>query len=176
MEENTPSKKEEYEAQKAKKKAKRMNRSETSIGLKKIVIIGVVVLIIGAGIFGIWRYSAKNSASPQNSEQSKIISRKGLHWHSELRIKILGKEQDVPANIGIGAIHQPLHTHEADNIIHMEFSRAVRENDIKLGQFFKIWGKKFNSKKVKMLINGKENNEFENYIMKDGDKIEISYE
>ena len=29
---------------------------------------------------------------------------------------------------------------------------------------------------VKMLVNGKENAEFENYLMKDGDKIEISYE
>lgn len=142
--------------------------------MSKKLISSIIVLGAIIGFF-IWYSVASKPAGPES--QNKIISRNGIHWHSELRVKISGKEEPIPANIGLGAIHLPLHTHEADNIIHMEFNGVVRENDIKLERFFKIWGKKFNETgKVKMLINGKENNEFENYIMKDGDKIEISYE
>ena len=151
--------------------------------MSKKTILGAVILAAIAGFF-IW-YSAASKTS--NGENNKLISKNGIHWHSELSIYIKGEKQEIPANVGIGAIHLPLHTHEVDNIIHMEFSRAVRENDIKLGQFFKIWKKRFDSNcifefcngetgKVKMFVNGKESGEFENYIMRDNDKIEIKYE
>lgn len=156
--------------------------------MNKKIILAIIVIggIIG---FSIW-YSVASKPAGSESE-NKIISKNGIHWHSELSIIIKGEKQEIPANIGLGAIHLPLHTHETDNIIHMEFSRAVRENDIKLGEFFKIWKKKFDSncisasggefcnnetEKLKMFVNGKENNEFKNYIMKDNDKIEIRYE
>ena len=71
--------------------------------------------------------------------------------------------------------------------MHIEAQGVVTKDDTRLGRFFQVWGKDFNlttimDKKndqggtVKMLVNGKENAEFENYLMKDGDKIEISYE
>ena len=121
------------------------------------------------------------------SEPREIISKQGLHWHSELSIKILGKSQEIPTNIGIGITHQPIHTHTSDGILHSEFAGLVTKEDIKLGHFFKVWGKTFNKDCIfdkcsgpegtlKMLVNGKENGEFENYMMQDSDKIEIIFE
>lgn len=81
----------------------------------------------------------------------------------------------IPGGIGLeGLTHNPMHTHDIDNVIHMEYNGLVKENDLKLGKFFEIWGRKFEEDR-KMLVNGKENLEFENYIMRDSDKIEIIY-
>lgn len=114
-------------------------------------------------------------AKPSRADQ--IVSRGGLHWHAQLAIYIKGEKQEIPAGIGIGAVEQPIHTHDTSGVIHMEFGGLVYKDDLKLGQFFKIWGKQFNSMgKVEMFINGEPNQEFENYQMKDGDKIEIRYE
>ena len=141
-------------------------------------------LIAGGGaalaVFGLmaWNFSA-----PAES----IISRSGIHWHPELSILINGKKQVIPADIGIGAVHQSIHTHDATGIIHLEFGGLVRKQDSKLDRFFKIWRMKFNKDcifdycngpegKVKFFVNGKENAQFEQYEMQDGDKIEIRYE
>jgi hypothetical protein len=89
--------------------------------------------------------------------------------------------------VGIGAVHNPIHTHETDGIIHLEFGGVVKKEDTNLGKFFEIWGKDFSKDSVmghktgvdgaiKMKVNGIPNAEFENYLMKDGDKIEVIYE
>ena len=126
-------------------------------------------------------------ASLPKISQGEFISKNGLHWHSTLHIKIKGDEFAVPAGIGLGAVHNPIHTHDPDNAIHLEFSGIVRKEDLAIRNFFKVWGKDFSKDSilgnktgdggtVKMLVNGKENTEFENYLMQDGDKIEIIYE
>ncbi len=113
-----------------------------------------------------------------------------MHWHPKLTIIIKGLKQELPANIGLGAVHQKIHTHDTDakdGVVHIEAQGVVTNDDTKLGNFFKLWGEDFNSttildKKngqdgtVKMLVNGKENTDFENYMMKEGDNIEIRYE
>jgi len=69
----------------------------------------------------------------------------------------------------------------------MEMEGLVTKDETRLGNFFEIWGKDFSKEqsfdkkngadgKVKMLVNGKESSKFENYEMRDGDKIEIRYE
>ena len=149
---------------------------------KKFLLITGGILIIGVILGFIW-FSAPKSVT----QESEIISNKGIHWHAVLTIKILGEFQDIPANIGVGVTHQPLHTHEPDGVIHMEFPNLVTENDIRIGNFFEIWSKKFNKNcifdrcsgpegKLKMFVNEKLNFEFENYTMRDGDKIEIIFE
>lgn len=123
----------------------------------------------------------------EDIQVDQIISRKGLHWHAKLTIYIKGEKQEIPAEIGIGAVEQPIHTHDATGEIHMELGGLVTKDQLKLAKFFQIWGKQFNSNcifdkcngdegKVKMIINGQENQEFENYQMRDGDNIEIRYE
>lgn len=143
----------------------------------KIISIILGVLIVGWFLFS--RFS---------SPDSDIITRNGLHWHSNLTIKILGEAQEIPAGLGLENLpHNPTHTHDRDNVIHMEFAGLVKKDDIKLGKFFQIWGKTFNKDcifdkcsgqegQLKMLVNGKENGEFENYAMQNEDKIEITFE
>ncbi len=154
--------------------------TETKI-IGGIAILTVVILV--GGVFLLSLQQSKEASIPKGN----IISRNGIHWHPQLSISIKGKQQEIPKDIGIGAVHQRIHTHDASGTLHMEMSGLVTRDETKLGNFFKIWGKTFNREqildkknreegKVKMFVNGKENNKFENYLMKDGDKIEIRYE
>ncbi len=122
-----------------------------------------------------------------SSNDPGVISTNGIHYHPHLAITIKGENIPIPADVGIGAVHNPIHTHDPDGVIHLEFTGVVKEEDTTLGKFFDIWGKDFSKDSVmghktgeggtvKMKVNGAENTEFENYLMKDGDKIEITYD
>lgn len=148
------------------------------------IIISTVLILVGA-IF----YFSKSESSKKTPKED-VISANGLHWHPILSIYIEGKKQNIPVDVGIlPTKHEEIHTHEdADKgILHMEMTGIVTKNETRLGRFFEIWGKTFISSQifenknstdstVKMFVNGKANSDFENYLMKDGDKIEIRYE
>ena len=149
-------------------------------GIKRYLIYGLAGFLVVGG------FSWLLVTAPSISEE-EIISKNGLHWHVSLVIRVKGESQDIPANIGLGIVHNPIHTHDLTGVIHMEFQGLVVKDDLELGQFFKVWDKQFNKDcifefcngadgSVKMLVNGEPNAEFENYSMKDGDKIEIRYE
>lgn len=151
--------------------------------VKKISKIAIIVLLVGGSVGWLAWYITNQPKTPE----SDILSKSGIHWHPELTIMINGQKQEISANLGLGAVHQPVHTHDSTGVLHLEIQGVVRKDDIKLGQFFKIWGKQFTSNcildfcgnqsgTVKMFVNNEENAEFENYHMKDGDKIEIRYE
>jgi len=145
--------------------------------MKKVVLWGVSGGLVMAAIAGIVWYAATRPPIPE----SEIISRSGFHWHPELTMYASGEKQEIPANIGIGGVHQPIHTHTEDaarGVIHMEFQGLVRKEDATIGRFFDIWGKDAGSFGIlsKMTVNGQENTEFENYVMRDRDKIELYYE
>jgi len=81
-----------------------------------------------------------------------------------------------------------MHTHDDSGTLHWEVMKGpVTKEDVRIGSFFAIWGKKFDSScilescngsegAVKMFVNGESNTEFQDYLVKDGDKIEIWYE
>lgn len=142
------------------------------------------IAVASLTVFGLlgWYIATRPSVS-----EGGIISQSGLHWHPELSIIIQGKKQEIPSDIGLGIVEQYIHTHDATGQIHLEFQGLVRRDDIRLGQFFKIWGKTFNRNQildfvngpggtVKMFVNDQSNDQFENYVMMDKDKIEIRYE
>lgn len=146
------------------------------------IALAIMVILVG-GVFLLSRQQSQEAKVPQD----QIVSRKGIHWHPRLTILIKGEKQEITKDIGIGAIHQPIHTHDSSGILHMEMQGLVTIDDTKLDNFFKTWGKQFNSNcifdkcngsegKVLMIVNGQENKEFDNYLMKDGDQIEIRYE
>ncbi|OGH47901.1 MAG: hypothetical protein A3A51_00155 [Candidatus Levybacteria bacterium RIFCSPLOWO2_01_FULL_39_10] len=155
----------------------------------KIFIFGggilIILAIVGAAVF-----LSKGQDKATDISKDQIVASNGIHWHPKLNVYINGEKQEFENNIGLGAIHQPMHTHDEDfkdGVVHMEMSGVVTKDDTKLGNFFKIWGKEFNSTQIfdkksgedgqiTMAVNGKENKDFENYQMRDGDKIEIRYE
>ena len=143
---------------------------------KKIVIIiasTVIVFILALGVF------LQSTEQKEETRDESLVSQKGLHYHADLAIIVKGKRVDVPPNTGLVGGHNPMHTHDGEpNIIHMEFPGIVRADDLMLGEFFKVWKKDMRSfgANMKMTVNGKENTEFENYHMKDKDKIELQYE
>jgi hypothetical protein len=144
-------------------------------------MLKTISIILGVAIVSWFLVSKFSSPAPD------IVARNGLHWHPELSIKILGEAQEIPQGLGLTPVEMPIHTHDEHGIIHLEFSGVVRKDDLRLGEFFKIWGKTFNHDcifdkcsgsegRLKMLINGRENAEFGDYMMRDKDKIEIIFE
>lgn len=182
MDQNQPNQPGDYEV-KRQQKIKTAEITQRNKKINKIAKISIISVLIAAPVIGLGWYAATRPPIPETD----IISKNGLHWHAELSIEINGQKQEIPANIGIGAAHNPIHTHDASGTVHLEIQGLVTKNMIKLARFFKVWDKQFNADcifdscngegvTVKMFINGKENAEFENYQMQDEDKIEIKYE
>lgn len=152
--------------------------------VKNLIGITLVTLLV---LFGaLFLFSEKEEDAPSIQGEQTVVQ-SGLHWHPGLEIYIKGEKQEIPEGIGLKPVEKPIHTHDNTGTIHLEFAGLVKKDDLKLGQFFKIWGKQFSSEcifdkcngpegKVKFLVNGQENQEFENYQMRDADKIEIRYE
>ncbi len=150
--------------------------------MKKIIIIIVIVLAaLGLGVI-LFMQDAKNQPT-----QGDVISETGIHWHANLAIYIKGQKQEIPTDIGISAVHKPFHTHDTTGELHLEFQGKVTKQDTALNKFFENWGKIFTANcifdscnsdqgKIKFLVNGKENTEFESYQVKDKDNLEIRYE
>lgn len=168
---------------------------------KGLLIIGGVTIVVIAGIM----VAALNNPADKLSNSfkgtdSEVVSESGIHWHPELTIMIKDQKQEIPANIGIGPQYASsrfyesaqgmtdIHTHDNSGTLHWEVGAGpVKRGHIKLGAFFEIWGKTFNkdqildskngeSGTVKMTVNGQPNTDYENYVVRDKDKIEINYE
>lgn len=152
--------------------------------MKYVVIIGVVGIISIVG--GTWL--SNNLATQAASDSGNpVISTKGLHYHAEIKIYIQGEEQEVPAGIGLVGGHRPMHTHDTDGVIHLEYGGIVYADDLSVGSFFDVWGEQFDANQifeytngpdgtVSMTVNGQENAEYDRYRIADGDNIVISYE
>lgn len=164
-------------------KQRRREQAATNAKSKRILQRGIgwslaAAILAGAAWLVLQGFSAPNE---------DLIARRGIHWHADLAITIKGQPVDIPSDIGLGVKYQDMHTHKVNDQIHIEMQRAVYPKDVRLGNFFRIWGKQFSSQcilescngpegKVKMLVNGQENTEYENYHMRDKDRIEITYE
>lgn len=124
-----------------------------------------LVILLGSSLFA-------------RASDPTILTTNGLHWHTHLAITVAGKDVPIPAGIGLGVAEMPIHTHDTDGIIHMEFSGTVHTSDLALGQFFKVWGKDMSSfgTNMRMTVNGKENTDFGQYVMRDGDRVELQYD
>lgn len=147
-----------------------------------LITAGVAVLLLVGGT--LWSKNLANS-------NPEITARGGIHWHPQLTIYVKGQQITIPQNLGIGMRfasmrgYDPqmqmaaMHTHEDLPLIHLEFmSGPVYKEDVTLGQFFKVWGKDMRSfgSNMRMTVNGQQNTDYENYVMHDGDKIELQYD
>lgn len=164
---------------KERKELRRQERTEEKHTLarqratKRITKIVLGVAIVAGSIAVFTWYIASRPPIPEG----EIISRRGLHFHPELTVFVEGEKVELPANLGIGAVHNPIHTHDTSGVIHLEFQGVVRRDDLKIEKFFEVWGKNFMEfgSSVTMTVDGEENAELQNYVMGDGDKIELHY-
>lgn len=136
--------------------------------------LGGILALAAIGAF-VW-YVAALPPIPE----SDIVSRSAFHWHPELAIYVKGEKLEIPPNIGLGVVHEPIHTHEDSDqgIVHMEFEGLTLKQNATLGQFFKNWNRDMRSfgPDMKMTVNGEENTDYENYVMRDGDRIELKFQ
>ncbi len=149
-----------------------------------IIAVVVIVALLAFYYFSSKKNSNEDCLTPPANEMN-IMGHKNLalHIHPELIIQINGENQTIPANMGLfNNVIRPIHTHDEPGILHIE---SLCSRVFRLGEFFSIWGKTFNQQCIfeycadkgdlKMHVNGKENMEFQDYIMQDNDKILIEY-
>lgn len=182
------------------KHLEKVSKERKSLPIKKIRNWTIFIVIIGLIIWGIIAVTPENNVKELNvdiSGNSINIPSGAVHWHPKLIIKIDGERVTIPSNIGssVGKIvdtslsgmrMSPTHTHETDGTIHLENNNPSKKPEtMTVGYFFYVWDKQFSSScifeyctdkgELKMHVNGKENAEFENYIMRDKDEILIEY-
>ncbi len=158
--------------------------------IKNYIVFFVVVGLIA--VFFWWlvssAFAGTKECKTKPATEINIGSHKDLklHIHQDLQIIIDGVPQAIPANIGVlPNILRPVHTHDSSGEIHVEALCTGR--DFKLGDFFDIWGREFNSQCIfdkclstgnetlKMFVDSAESQEFENLVLRDGQQIIIMY-
>lgn len=168
----------------------------------KILIYLVILVII---VFLIYSYfSYKKSLGTEEGETFVICDQQqncviALHGHAEVDIKVCGEEVDLHLETGDLS---STHTHKERNLIHIHerlkydnsTQTILQTEPITMKSFFNHLDVsiRFNSNCIadkcngdlcngnpgtlKFYINDIENNEYENYIWKDHDKIKIIFE
>ena len=174
------------EALNSHKKDKHNIRSSNDKINRKWIFYGFILLIV---LFIIFIGYSFVSGEDECSKPAKEINIGGhtnleLHIHSHLKIIIDGKQETIPKDIGISyGIMRPIHTHDDSGEIHIEGPCKI---DFTLKDFFSIYEKDFNSQcifdkcvnnkgSLKMFVDGKESQEFENLVLKDDQEIVIEY-
>lgn len=117
---------------------RRSRRLRLAGGGAGLVIIAVIVVALKP-----WQQSSRSSESlaydagdlQERIERAGLREGGGEHIHPKLFVSVRGKSVPVPANMGIGAQHAPMHTHEPDGVMHVE-----GEADPTLAEFMAVWG------------------------------------
>lgn len=165
------------------------------MGKFKIGVFGWITIVIIAliGLSMWWSPKAKQAKIENQKEMSSretaLLCTTDMatqyHIHPELQILINGIAVPIPSGLGIQpACMTSIHTHSADGVIHVESPVA---KDFTLGDFFAVWKKDFSKDKILnssttptteivVTVNGQKVDTYENTILRDKDKIVISYQ
>ncbi len=128
--------------------------------------------------------STKENSHIQVLSQCVTDDQAKEHYHVNLTLTILGKPALLPNNLGIedGCLH-PIQVHDnTDGTVHIHYTKPF---PFTLGDIFSIWGMTFSKNQfsgfffpdryhINLVINGKENTQFENYILKPDDTIALT--
>ena len=135
----------------------------------RIITIFILLMFLGSSIT-----YAIISAFPGESTTSV--------WRAQLVILVFGDQYPIPTDIGnTNESKSKVYTTSTDGILY----KSVND-DVTLKDFFDAWGKTFNStcildycktntSSMAMFVNGKENLDYEYYIIKNYDIIIIDY-
>ncbi len=159
-------------------------------GTKKLMVYGAIGILIlaGAGFF-----LSLPKTQPVNYGIAGLSFPLGnIHWHATPALSVCGENIAMPKPVpGQHLGSSLLHLHE-DGLFHIEGS-VSSPSQITLGAMMSNIGKNFsqtsllakkngdlcpdgNSGKVRLLVKGNENSEYEDYIIRDGDRIEMRFE
>lgn len=150
---------------------------------KKYLTWGLLGALVLAGLV-VFFIKAAEQPIKFDVTQACLSSSVAYHWHPELTILVNGEKQVIPANIGVSqTCMRALHTHATDGVIHTE---PPIQMDVTLAHFFKVWGQVFtknqilgfysgSTHEITMTVDGEPSNAYENLVLKDKQKIVISY-
>lgn len=151
--------------------------------------VGVIVLVAAGAVAGLWWLVS--ASTPANEREALLAftmrehNNPAAHYHPHLDLRIHGQSVQLPANIGItGLGMRVIHTHDASGEIHIE---APRLFPFTLGDFFTVWDRPFSQQclldacvsatgTLTMMVNGATSTEYADYVMRDGDRIELILE
>lgn len=152
-------------------------------------IIGVsVVVLLGVLLLRGTPESVQSQSEKTNREVALTCTTDmatEFHIHPTLEIVVNGEKQIIPPDIGIKAgCMNALHTHDAVGTIHVE---SPEKRDFTLADFFAVWDKPFtknqileyvsgDSHAIHVRVDGVEVYTFEETVLKDKEKIVITYE
>lgn len=150
----------------------------------KLIAIGVVVAI-AIGIAVLMEYQTPKTLTGNAYANPPMDSMGMMHFHPMLTLVVDGKQETVPAQIGIDPTlwndHSldsygmtgmaPLHTHDTSGTVHVE---SYVNRYYTFGEFLDIWGLNMTGYNVFMTVNGQTVSDYKNYILHDGDKIVLS--
>jgi hypothetical protein len=109
-----------------------------------------------------------------------------FHIHALLSVFVNGKQEPVPANVGIDPgfrFMAPLHTHDNSGLVHIESSKP---RPFTIGEFFAIWGVAFSKdrlgayrdqggRSVQVYVDGRRVADPVNYVLQRHDDIVVAY-
>ena len=161
--------------------------------MKKVIVPVAILIAVAALMFVLLQpRDQKPPAAVQTERTNREIAltcdpemAQGFHVHPVLEIVVNGEKVEVPTNIGVGPTCMTvLHTHAPDGVIHVE---SPEKRDFTLADFFAVWEQPFSkdgvltykadmNHRVRIMVDGIEVDTFENTVLKDGERIVISYE
>jgi hypothetical protein len=143
------SRKEQKERARQERLAKEeQRRREARRQRTRIVAAGVLAAaVVAAGLLIVrpWNGEPATSFAYASDGAAERVAGAGLtagdgpHIHPKLNVVVRDQPIAVPADIGIGAAHLPMHTHETDGTIHVEGAAGKPT----IGQFMALWGVEF---------------------------------
>lgn len=151
-------------------------------------IAGIVIVVIASIIFT----SFSDAQAIEYDTSSLSFPLGNIHWHATPVVNICGENKAIPKpSAGRHLGSSLLHTHE-DRLIHLE-GTVSSPSQITIGAFMTNIGVRFSQNEladkkngdacpngeigqVKLLVNGTENDQYENYVIRENDKIEMRFE
>ncbi len=166
-----------------------INAGEKKKLFNKILTYSVIALVA----FGIaWFFMSIPKSKQANYDTGSLSFPLGnVHWHATPTLVICGENVALPKPAsGQHFGSNLLHLHD-DSLFHIEGS-VSSPSQITLGAMMSSIGRNFSQevildkkngdmcpdgkpRKVSLLINGVENMQYENYIIRDGDKIKMAF-
>lgn len=148
---------------------------------KSIWIFGVVIVLVLIFLFALPRFNNPNREDLKRWKAADIDclpahTNANLHIHPELEIIVDGVQENISANLGIvRSCMAEIHTHDASGVIHVESVSSGKT--FTLSQFFLAWDKPLEREgsNLEMTVDGAENRELGDLILKDKQKIILTY-